>query len=464
MPATASPKSVVAPSAKSKSSAERPGSKSTRICIFGMGYVGCVSGACLASLGHRVVGVEPNRTKVDLINSGQSPIVEDGLSQLIETGVREGSFRASDDWRSAIAESELALVCVGTPSRSNGSIDLGYVRRVCEQIGQALRGRRDFFTVVIRSTIVPGSVEGTLVPILERESGLKAGVDFGVCMNPEFLREGTSVRDFHDPPKTVIGELNAKSGEALAALYSGLPGPQIRTTIPVAEMVKYVDNAFHALKVAFANEVGSLCKELKVDSHQVMAIFCQDTKLNLSPYYLKPGFAFGGSCLPKDLRALTHEARSLDLDLPLLKSILDSNKVQILKVIRKLMEFKGRSLGFLGLSFKGGTDDLRESPIVEVIEAMLGKGFAVRIYDRHVSLARLMGANKEYIEKEIPHISRLMCGTAEELVSSSEVIVVSNRSPEFPEALTRCGPHQTVIDLVRIVEGLAKGNYYGICW
>jgi GDP-mannose 6-dehydrogenase len=305
-----------------------------------------------------------------------------------------------------------------------------------------------------------------LIPILERESGMKAGIGFGVCMNPEFLRESTSVKDFHNPPKTVIGELNPKSGEALAAIYRNLPGPQVRTTISVAEMVKYVDNAFHALKVTFANEVGSLCKELKVDSHQVMDIFCQDTKLNLSPYYLKPGFAFGGSCLPKDLRALNHEAHALDLDLPLLRSILESNKLQVSKVIRKLTEYKGRKLGFLGLSFKGGTDDLRESPIVEVIEAMLGKGYAVQIYDRHVSTARLMGANKEYIEKEIPHISGLMCGSIGELMASCEVIVVSNRSPEFVDVVAKAGKHQSVIDLVRIVKEPSPeaGSYYGLCW
>jgi GDP-mannose 6-dehydrogenase len=360
----------------------------------------------------------------------------------------------------------MALVCVGTPSRSNGSIDLGYVRRVCEQIGQALRGRTTFFTVVIRSTVIPGSVEGELVPILERESGMKAGEGFGVCMNPEFLRESTSVHDFHHPPKTVIGELNPRSGDILAAMYAHLSCPLIRTSIRVAEMVKYVDNTFHALKVSFANEIGNLCKPLGVDSHQVMDIFCQDTKLNLSPYYLKPGFAFGGSCLPKDLRAVNYEARGMDLQLPLLGSILESNALQIRRVIRKLMEYKGRRLGILGLSFKGGTDDLRESPIVEVIEAMLGKGFSLRIYDRHVSLARLMGANKDYIEKEIPHISSLMCGSVEELMAQSDVIVVSNKSPEFADAVAKAGPRHAVIDLVRIVphppEG--AGEYYGLCW
>lgn len=431
-----------------------------------MGYVGCVSGACLASLGHKVIGVEPNPTKVDLINSGKSPIVEKDIAELIVAGVRSGLYRATNDWKAAIAESDLALVCVGTPSRANGSIDLSYVQRVCDQIGQSLRGKREFFTVVIRSTIVPGSVEDILIPILERSSGLKAGSEFGVCMNPEFLREGTSVKDFHEPPKTVIGELTPKSGEILASLYEGLPGPKIRTSIRVAEMVKYVDNAFHALKVTFANEIGGLCKQLKVDSHEVMGIFCQDTKLNLSPYYLKPGFAFGGSCLPKDLRALTHEAQALDLELPLLASILESNELQVARIIKKLTEYKGRSLGFLGLSFKGGTDDLRESPIVEVIEAMLGKGYRVKIYDRHVSLARLMGANKEYIEKEIPHISQLMCGTVDEIMQSCDVIVVSNRSSEFVDVVAKSASNQTVIDLVRINEKTQEGagSYYGIYW
>jgi len=455
---------AVLPHPPSPDSGRPPGQ--AKICIFGMGYVGCVSGACLASLGHEVIGVETNRMKVDLINSGKSPIVESGLPDLLETVVRSGRYRATDNWMSAIAESSVAMVCVGTPSRPNGSIDLTYVRRVCEQIGEALRNRKDFVTVVIRSTVIPGSVHSVFIPILERESGRKAGVDFGVCMNPEFLREGSSIKDFHEPPKTVIGELTPESGHALAEIYAVLPGPQIRTSIAVAEMVKYVDNAFHALKVTFANEIGAMCKELRVDSHEVMDIFCQDTKLNLSPYYLRPGFAFGGSCLPKDLRALNHEALTMDLELPLLRSLLESNKLQIAKIVRKLTEFKGRKLGFLGLSFKGGTDDLRESPIVEVIESMLGKGFSVRIYDRHVSMARLMGANKEYIEKEIPHIASLMCDSIEELMKSCDLVVVSNYSPEFTEAVKSAARSQLVVDLVRIVKkpDAVMGSYYGICW
>jgi len=437
-----------------------------RISIFGMGYVGCVSGTCLAGLGHKVIGVEPNQVKVDLINAGKSPIVENGLDELLAAQVKAGQLKATADWQDAISSSDVAFVCVGTPSNSNGSINTGFLQRVCEQIGRALRKKESYFTVVIRSTAIPGTVEGVLIPVLERESGKMAGRDFGVCMNPEFLREGTSVEDFHHPPYTVIGEFDPRSGEAVVELYRSVPGLVFRTPIRVAETVKYANNAFHALKVAFANEMGNFCKGVAVDSHHVMNIFCQDTKLNLSPYYLKPGFAFGGSCLPKDLRALTHEARMLDLEMPLLSSVLESNRAQILRVMRKLTEYKGRSLGFLGLSFKGGTDDLRESPIVELIELLIGKGFSIRIYDRHVSLARLMGANKEYIEREIPHVSRLMCSSAEELIGGSDVIVVGNHDDEFTRLLNPLPAEKIVVDLVRICGPATpnSGQYYGICW
>jgi GDP-mannose 6-dehydrogenase len=437
-----------------------------RISIFGMGYVGCVSGTCLAGLGHKVIGVEPNQLKVDLINAGRSPIVEKGLDELLAAQVKAGQLKATANWEDAVQSSDLAFVCVGTPSRANGSINIGFLQRVCEQIGQALRKKEGRFTVVIRSTVIPGTVEKILIPILEQQSGKKAGPDFGVCMNPEFLREGTSVEDFHHPPNTVIGELDSRSGDALVELYRTIPGPVFRTTLRVAEMVKYANNAFHALKVSFANEIGNFCKELSIDSHTVMEIFCQDRKLNLSPYYLKPGFAFGGSCLPKDLRAITYEARTLDVETPVLSSILESNRAQILRVMRKLTEYKGRSLGFLGLSFKGGTDDLRESPIVELIELLIGKGFAIRIYDRHVSLARLMGANKEYIEREIPHISRLMCSSAEELIGGSDVIVVGNRDDEFTRLLNPLPARKTVVDLVRVCCPASpnQDQYYGICW
>lgn len=313
---------------------------------------------------------------------------------------------------------------------------------------------------------MPGTMDNVVIPTLEKASGKKAGKDFGLCMHPEFLREGTSIYDFYNPPKTVIGQFDEESGKALAGFYKGIPGPMIQTDLKVAEMVKYADNCFHAVKVTFANEIGNICKEAKVDSHAVMNIFCQDTKLNLSPYYLKPGFAFGGSCLPKDLKAITHEARAMDLDLPMLNAVMESNNRQIGRVINKLIGYKGRSLGFLGLSFKGGTDDLRSSPIVEVIETMLGKGFSIKIYDQHVSLARLMGANKEYIEKEIPHISKLMCGSAKELVEQSDVVVVSHRDETFKQALGLLKSGQVLIDLVRIVDGkqLNGCEYYGLCW
>jgi GDP-mannose 6-dehydrogenase len=331
----------------------------------------------------------------------------------------------------------------------------------------ALAVRQSYFAVVIRSTVLPGTVEGLLIPILEARSGKIAGRDFGVCMVPEFLREGTSVNDFFNPSRTVIGELDRCSGEIVSALFHGIDAPVIRTSIRVAEAVKYADNAFHALKVAFANEIGNICKASDCDSHEVMKIFCMDNKLNLSPYYLRPGFAFGGSCLPKDLRALTYHARSLDVCTALLDSVLVSNKKQVERVVNLLEQYKGHSLGFLGLSFKHGTDDLRESPILEVIETMLGKGFRVGVYDEFVSLARLVGANKEYIQKEIPHVSALIRPSADELVREFDVIVVSAASEQFRGALARAGrPDQVVVDLARITEnhGAIKGQYCGICW
>ena len=437
-----------------------------QISIFGMGYVGCVSGACFAQMGHKVLGVEPNPVKVDLINSGKSPIVETGLDTLLAEVVQSGSFQATSDWSRAIKETDLALVCVGTPNRSNGSIDLRYVKRVCEQIGEGIAQRSDRFTVAIRSTVVPGTIDSLVIPTIESSSGKKVGRDFGVCMHPEFLREGTSIHDFYYPPKTVIGQYDEASGEPLAKLYESVPGPVIRTSLRVAEMVKYADNCFHALKVTFANEIGSICKDAGVDSHEVMNIFCQDTKLNISPSYLKPGFAFGGSCLPKDLKALIYEAKARDINVPMLNSLLESNSHQIQRLVDKLVTYKGRSIGFLGLSFKGGTDDLRSSPIVEVVEAMIGKGFDIRIYDEHVSIARLLGANKEYIEKEIPHISKLMCASADEVVDKSDVVVVAHRDLKLLTALNSVKAGRVIVDVARITER-AQWNgseYYGICW
>jgi GDP-mannose 6-dehydrogenase len=436
------------------------------ISIFGLGYVGCVSGACLASLGHNVIGVDSNQSKVDMVNQGISPIVEQDIDNLIKSVVKRETFSATSDWASAVKQSDMALVCVGTPQRSNGSIDLSSVTRVSEHLAKALRARHGYFLVVIRSTVLPGTVDQTVIPILEQHSGRTVGKDFGVCMNPEFLREGSSIHDFFHPPKTVIGQYDHKSGDLLAELYKHIDSPVVRTQIKIAEMLKYTDNSFHALKVTFANEIGNICKRFNIDSHKVMDIFCMDTKLNLSPYYLKPGFAFGGSCLPKDLRAITYEARRLDLDTPVLNAILESNKKQILKAVDKLIQFKGHRLGFLGLSFKGGTDDLRESPLVELIETMIGKGFTVRIYDKNVSIAKLVGANKEYIENEIPHISSLMCSSPDELIQASDVIIVGNYAQEFIDALMTVNQEQSVVDLVRLVhtESQIRGEYHGFCW
>jgi len=437
-----------------------------RTSVFGTGYVGCVSAGCLAKLGHQIVAVEPNTTKVEMINRGQTPIIEKGMEELIATAVSSGRLRASADWSAAIAETELAMICVGTPSQDNGSIDLSSIERVCEQIGQGLASKQEYFTVVMRSTVVPGTMLETVVPTLEKCSGKRAGADFGVCINPEFLREGTSIYDFYNPPKTVIGEWDKRSGDQVAELYTGLPGPVVRTEIKVAEMVKYADNSFHALKVCFANEIGNIAQAMGVDSHKLMEIFCLDTKLNLSPYYLKPGFAFGGSCLPKDLRALTYLAKTRDVGVPVLSSILESNEYQIKKVVRKLMSYKRQSLGFLGLSFKEGTDDLRESPIVELVETMIGKGYNVRIHDHNVSLAKLMGANKKYIEKEIPHISELLCSSAEELVAQSDVLVLGSKEQSYAKLLHGMNGSKKIVDLVRFFtpEQHPPSEYYGVCW
>ena len=436
-----------------------------RIAVFGLGYVGAVSAACLAEDGHHVIGVDPNQTKVDLINSGRSPIIEKDVGEIIETAVAEGRLRAVTSAAEAIGESDLSLVCVGTPSAANGSLDLKYVELVCKEIGAELPRIDHRHTVVIRSTILPGTMRGLVVPALESSSGLTAGKDFGLCNNPEFLREGTAVYDYHNPPKTVIGSIDDDGAAPLQSLYEKLPGPMILTSIEAAEMVKYVDNVWHALKVTFANEVGAICKEIDVDSHQVMDIFCQDTKLNLSPYYLKPGFAFGGSCLPKDVRALTYHSGRLDLKLPVLESIMGSNEVQIDRAFDLIADQGSKKIGILGFSFKAGTDDLRESPIVEVAERLIGKGYDLRLFDRNVNMAKLVGANRDYILNHIPHIAGLMVESADELMNHADVIIVGNGSDEFKDIVAARNAGQTVIDLVRIGdETSAADGYEGIAW
>jgi len=436
-----------------------------RISVMGLGYVGAVSAGCLASDGHTVVGVDPHATKVDFINRGIAPIVEKDIGEIIREQVAAGNLSATSDSAEAVYHTDMSLICVGTPSQLNGSLDLRFVRRACEEIGAALKTKNSFHVVVARSTMLPGTMRDVVIPTLEQYSGKVAGQDFGVCNNPEFLREGTAVWDYRNPPKTVIGETDERSGDILAQLYVGLDAPLIRTDVETAEMVKYTDNAWHALKVAFANEIGNLCKALAIDGYKVMDIFCQDTKLNLSPYYLKPGFAFGGSCLPKDVRALTYKARSLDLDLPVLNAILRSNERQVEKGIRMIVEKGHRKVGILGFSFKAGTDDLRESPLVEVIEYLLGKGYELRLYDRNVNLAALTGANRDYILNHIPHISRLMVQSLDEVLQFGETLVIGNGAAEFKDILKRRRPGQVVVDLVRIVnESSQSGEYDGICW
>lgn len=357
---------------------------------------------------------------------------------------------------------------MGTPSNANGNLDLTFVKKVCSEIGEALRHKVAYHLIAVRSTMLPGSVEGTVIPCLEEASGKKAGFDFGVCYNPEFMREGTSVQDFFHPPTTIIGGPGENDKDTLAKLYEGIEAPVVKTSYRVAEAVKYVCNAFHALKISFANEIGAICKELMIDSHEVMKIFCMDGKLNISPAYLKPGFAFGGSCLPKDLRALIYKAKELDLSVPLLNSILPTNQLHIQRALDLIYQNKKKKIGILGLSFKAGTDDLRESPMVTLVETLIGKGFQVKIYDRNISMARLTGSNKEFIEKEIPHISSILVTKIEEILSFSEVIVIGNNEEEFRRALNHVQPDQVVIDLACIKnrEDLKSTPYIyeGICW
>ncbi len=437
-----------------------------KVSVFGLGYVGTVSAASLAADGHDVVGVDVNADKVATINAGRSPIVEPDLEELLGRSVSEGRLRATTDTADAIRSSEVSLLCVGTPSQRNGSLDLTFLERVSQQIGAALRDKPSYHVVVVRSTVLPGTTHGVVIPALERESGKQYGTGFGVSVNPEFLREGTALKDFRKPPLTLVGHNHAADASGTIALYQSIDAPLISTSIRVAEMVKYTSNTWHALKVCFANEIGNLCKQLDVDSHDVMDVFCRDEKLNLSRYYLKPGFAFGGSCLPKDVRALQHRAKELDVDLPVIQSILPSNKLQIDRALEQVIDTGKQQIGLLGFSFKAGTDDLRESPIVILAEALLGKGRRLRIYDKNVSLARLVGSNKEYIENQIPHLSSLLCDTIEEVIDQSEVIVVGTQAPEFAEAIERCRPDQIVVDLVRLPfrGALLKADYRGICW
>lgn len=437
-----------------------------KISIFGLGYVGCVSSACFAAQGIQVIGVDINQTKIDILNSGKSPIIEKNLDGMLTEAVRTSNFIATTDPSLAIKDTDISLICVGTPSLPNGALDDLYVERVTVNIAQELKKKDQYHIIVYRSTLLPGVIEEKLIPLLEHHSNKKAGVDFGVGVNPEFLRESTAVYDFYNPPKTVIGALSKDDTDKIAKLYNGIDAPMVKTTISVAGIVKYADNIFHALKVSFSNEIGTVCKALNIDSHRVMEIFCLDTKLNLSPYYLKPGFAFGGSCLPKDLRALNYVAKSKDINLALLPSILSSNQNHIRNTINSIMALGKKKIGFLGLAFKAGTDDLRESPLVEVVEFFIGKGFDIKIFDKSVSLAKLCGSNKDYIEKHIPHISKLLCDRIEEVLEGADVLVIGNKDPLFAEIIAQTKEEQYIFDLVRITDDLPSknSNYIGIGW
>jgi GDP-mannose 6-dehydrogenase len=420
-----------------------------RVSVFGLGYVGCVTGTCLAKAGHEVLGVDVSAEKVAMVNAGVSPIVEPGLGPLLAALVEEGRFRATTFCGEAVSSSDIALICVGTPGRANGQLEVEAVAGVGNQIGNALGGRREPYTVVLRSTVLPGTTERVLIPALLAGAGRDLGSFLRVAVNPEFMREGSSLRDFAAPPFTLVGCDDPSTVSLLRELYAGVEAPFVPTSVKTAEMVKYVANAFHALKVSFANEIGDACAALAVDAQEVMRVFLMDRKLNISEAYLRPGFAFGGSCLPKDLRALLYTARAAEVSLPLLSAILPSNEGQIRRGVEAVLEARKRRVGVVGLSFKPGTDDLRESPMVSLVETLIGKGCEVRILDRNVSIARLVGANRRYIEEEIPHIGSLMCDSVEALLAHAEVLVIGNASEEAAAALSAVGPHRVVVDLTR---------------
>ena len=437
-----------------------------RISIFGLGYVGAVCAGCLSARGHDVIGVDVSKAKIDLINSGKSPIVEPGLEELLTQGIKTGRLRGTTDFSSAIRDTDLSMLCVGTPSKKNGDLELNYIESVCREIGLVLRDKASRHTIVVRSTVLPGTVKNVVIPILEDCSGKKAGVDFGVAVNPEFLRESTAIKDYDHPPMTVIGEFDKASGDELQKLYEELDAPIIRKDIEVAEMIKYTCNVWHATKVTFANEIGNIAKACGVDGREVMDVVCQDKALNLSQYYMRPGFAFGGSCLPKDVRALTYRAGALDVEAPLLNSLMRSNESQVQKAFDIISGHDKRKVALLGLSFKAGTDDLRESPLVELAEMLIGKGFDLKIYDSNVEYARVHGANKDYIESKIPHVSSLLDSDFDAVINHADVIILGNRDEKFRALVNEVPAGKQVFDLVGFMPKTtsAAERVEGICW
>jgi GDP-mannose 6-dehydrogenase len=436
-----------------------------RISVVGLGYVGAVCSAAFANEGHDVIGVDIDTKKVELINAGKSPIVEKDLDILIKKGVEEGKLRATTDLKDAIQNSDITFIAVGTPSKENGNIDLTYIKEAAKSIGEVLKDKDSFHAVVMRSTVLPGTGRGVVIPIIEEHSGKKVGVDFGYASNPEFLRESTAIWDFYHPPKTVIGASDEKTASMLEDLYSFIDqeeSPLFKTDIEVAEMVKYADNSWHAVKVTFGNEIGMICSRLKIDSHKVMDIFCADRKLNISCYYLKPGFAFGGSCLPKDVKALTYKAKEIDENTPLLNSLMQSNEYQIKRVYNYFIKpLRKKKVGILGLSFKAGTDDLRESPILELTEMLIGKGYYVKIFDENVMKAKQEGAAKEFLETELHHINERLTDNLEEVISHSDVIIIGNNDKRF-KGLDEKYPEKIFIDVAAIGDKISGKNYFRI--
>lgn len=437
-----------------------------KISIFGLGYVGAVSLACLARDGHQVIGVDIDSTKLELIAAGKTPVVEEGMVELMQRVAASGHVQVTTDVQQAILGSEISLVCVGTPSAPNGSQDQGAILRLTAQLGQALAVKREPHVIVFRSTVVPGTVEDVLRPIIERESGKKDGVDFFLCFQPEFLREGSSIKDYDKPPFTIIGTNHEAAAERLQALFGHLPCKFLRTSVRAAEMMKYTCNNFHALKITFANETARLCDALGVDAFEVMDLVCQDTQLNISKAYLRPGFAFGGSCLPKDLRATAYLAKRHDVSVPMLAAILPSNEDHLALALGKILASGKRRIGFLGLAFKTGTDDLRESPLVALAERLIGKGMTLSIFDPEVHLARLLGANRAYIDAHLPHLGALLKPGIEEVIAESDVLVLGLAERSIFEALARLvRPDQLVLDLVRLPQGDAvTARVEGLCW
>jgi len=435
-----------------------------KLSVFGLGYVGTVSAACFAARGHQVVGVDVNASKVDLIQSGTAPIVEAGLAGIIREATSSGRLRATTDAGDAMADSDASLICVGTPSARNGNLDTQALIRVAREIGTGLKDKSGGHVVVVRSTMLPGIFRSIVVPELEAASNRKAGADFHAVINPEFLREGSAVDDFNNPEKVVVGADDAGAAQLVVDLYEGLPGTRHTVSPEIAEVAKYVDNVWHALKICFANEVGNICKSQNIDSHTVMDVFLSDRKLNISPAYLAPGFAFGGSCLPKDTRAITYLARVLDLELPLLQAILPSNHRQIERALDWVLSFERRRVAFLGCAFKAGTDDLRESPYIILAERLLGKGCTIRIFDDNVRLSMLTGANKKYVHTTIPHIAKLLVGSAEAAVENAEIVILTARSPEYIVAARSLRGDQILLDFANVPELSHISNYNGVNW